>query len=67
MASSHRRKLLSEVANREREMESDVLARIALDEITELEAKINEMLHGIKKDLSILVPIESPQSTKGKV
>ena len=41
MASSHRRLLLKQVASSEREMESDVIARIALDEIAELDDKLN--------------------------
>ena len=44
MASTHRRHLLHQVACREREMDSDVIARIALDEITELDNKLSNQL-----------------------
>ncbi len=44
MASTHRRKLLSECASGERSMESDVIARIALDEIDELDTRIESLV-----------------------
>jgi len=40
MASSHRRMLLKQAASGERELASDVIARIALDEIAELDDQI---------------------------
>ncbi len=44
MASTHRRKLLREAASGERVIASDIIARIALDEIEELDATINRFL-----------------------
>lgn len=48
MASSHRRKLLKECASRERELASDVIARIALDEIQELDNKLDRVTNELK-------------------
>lgn len=44
MGSSHRRHILKEVASKERNVDSDVIARIALDEIDELEQKLDKAL-----------------------
>ena len=61
MASSHRRKLLKECADGERKMESDVLARIALDEINELDDKLDKF-----KDITESRPIHSQMKGMGK-
>lgn len=66
MNSIHRRKLLKEVANKERNMESEVLAIIALDEIAELDIIKEQYLVKIEQ-LNAEIVLYGPRKSKGTV
>lgn len=59
MGSSHRRRILKEVVSKERTIDSDIVARIALDELAELDDKLDRVTNELI--------MYGPRELKGKV